>query len=107
MSEDDWRAGFAKSLGMFLNGRAIPTLNERGEPVVDDSFYVMFNAHHEAIDFTMPDGRWGSQWGVVIDTNEETSHYMREDDIGRSFGPGDKCLVQPWSLVLLRRTGWK
>ena len=35
MSEEDWRAGFAKSLGVFLNGDAIPTPNERGERVVD------------------------------------------------------------------------
>ncbi len=55
MSDDDWRAGFAKSLGVFLNGRAIPSPNERGEPIVDDSFYLMFNAHHEPLEFTLPD----------------------------------------------------
>src|SRR5262249_36190623 len=30
MSDEDWRAGFAKSMGVFLNGGAIPTTNERG-----------------------------------------------------------------------------
>jgi isoamylase len=107
MSEEDWRAGFAKSLGMFLNGRAIPTHNERGEQVLDESFYVLFNAHQEALEFTLPEAKWGNEWGVVLDTNEEASHYMREDDIGRSFAPGEKCVVQPWSLVLLRRTKWQ
>ena len=48
MSDEDWQAGFAKSLGVFLNGDAIPTRDERGERVVDDSFYVMFNAHSRA-----------------------------------------------------------
>ena len=104
MSEDDWRAGYAKSLGMFLNGRGIPTLNERGEQVLDESFYVMFNAHNDALDFTIPESKWGAEWGVVLDTHEESSLYMREDDIGRSFAPGDRCPVQAWSLVLLRRT---
>jgi glycogen operon protein len=107
MSDEDWQAGFAKSLGVFLNGRAIPTLNERGERVMDESFYVMFNAHHEALEFTLPEEKWGNLWGVVIDTNEPTSHYMREDDIGRSYKPGDKCRVEGWSLVLLRRTEWQ
>ena len=39
MTDEDWQVGFAKSLGVFLNGEAIPTPNERGERVVDDSFY--------------------------------------------------------------------
>ena len=30
MSDQDWQAGFAKSLGVFLNGNAIPTRDERG-----------------------------------------------------------------------------
>ena len=37
MSEQDWQAGFAKSLGVFLNGDAIPTSDERGERVRDES----------------------------------------------------------------------
>src|SRR5919106_3079353 len=44
MSDEDWQNSFAKSMGVFLNGRAIPGTDERGEPVVDDSFYLMFNA---------------------------------------------------------------
>jgi isoamylase len=105
MSDEDWRAGFAKSLGVFLNGCAIPTKNERGEPVVDETFYVMFNAHHEPLDFTMPEAKWGETWGVVLDTNEEDAHYMREDDIGRLYVAGESFAVQAWSLVLLRRHG--
>src|SRR5262245_57295131 len=107
MSEEDWGVGFAKSLGVFLNGRAIPTTDERGDPVVDESFYVMFNAHHQALDFTLPEAKWGDEWGVVLDSNEDDPHYMREDDIGRSFRPGEVCKVQAWSLLLLRRTAWR
>ena len=63
MSEEDWQAGFAKSLGVFLNGRGIPTPNERGEQVVDDSFYMMFNASHEPVDFTLPEAEVGTAMG--------------------------------------------
>jgi glycogen operon protein len=107
MSEEDWSNGFAKSLGVFLNGRAIPTPNERGEQIFDDSFYVVFNAHHEPLDFMLPDERWGTRWGVVLDTNEQGTHSLREDDIGRSYGPGETFQAQAWSVVLLRRTGWE
>ena len=65
MSDHDWQAGFAKSLGVFLNGAAIPTMDERGERVVDDSFYVMFNAHHEPVEFALPEA-WGERWTVIL-----------------------------------------
>ena len=103
MSEEDWLAGFAKSLGVFLNGKGISTPSERGEPMVDESFYVMFNTHHEPLEFTMPEAKWGQRWGVVLNTVEETDH-LDEDDLGAELEAGGRMTVAPWSLVLLRRT---
>ena len=106
MSEEDWRAGFAKSLAVFLNGRAIPTPNERGERVVDESFYVMFNAHHEPLEFTLPEVKWGTKWIVLLNTAEDVDH-MTEDEQLVELEAHGKISVQPWSLVLLRRTAWE
>jgi isoamylase len=107
MSEEDWSAGFAKSLGVFLNGRAIPTPDERGERIVDESFYVIFNAQHDALPFRLPEARWGTSWVTVFDTAENGTHFMREEDTGRTFRPGDTVNAQAWSVILLRRTGWQ
>jgi glycogen operon protein len=104
MSDQDWQAGFAKSLGVFLNGSAIPTMDERGERVVDDSFYVMFNAHDEALEFVLPEGKWGLRWELILDTNEAGDHLAGEDG-GREVEAREKIGVQPWTLVLLRRLG--
>jgi glycogen operon protein len=101
MSEDDWRAGFAKSLGVFLNGRAIPSPNERGEPVVDDSFYLMFNSHHEPLEFTLADAKWAEQWTPILNTAEDKD-LLSEQDNGSEIGAGGKVQVQAWSLVVLR-----
>ena len=106
MSEDDWRAGLAKSLGVFLNGRAIPTPNERGERVYDESFYVMFNCGHEPLEFTIPEEKWGTKWRSVINTYEDSDH-MAEEDGGEEFDAGAKLLVQAWTVVLLERTAWR
>jgi glycogen operon protein len=103
MSEEDWQAGFAKSLGVFLNGRAIPTPNERGEPVVDDTFYAMFNASHEALDFTLPAAKWGKKWVELLET-DESSDEMDEQKSGGTFKPGATIAVQAWSMALLRQT---
>jgi isoamylase len=68
MSEEDWEAGFGKSVAVFLNGEGIPDRNGRGERVVDDSFIMIFNAHDGSIDFTLPPPEWGAKWEIVLDT---------------------------------------
>ena len=68
MTEEDWEAGFGKSVAVFLNGEGIPDRNARGERVVDDSFIMIFNAHDGSIDFTLPPSAWGAKWEIVLDT---------------------------------------
>jgi len=102
MSEEDWRAGFAKSLGVFLNGDAIPTPNERGERVVDQSFYMMFNAHHEPLTFTLPEAKWGTRWTQLLNTHEQ-GELLSEDKLGPELLAGGELTVQAWSTILLRR----
>jgi glycogen operon protein len=68
MSEEDWKVGFAKSLIVYLNGKAIPSRGPRGEAIVDDTFLLCFNAHHETMQFKLPDETFGRRWHRVIDT---------------------------------------
>ncbi|MDT3706222.1 MAG: glycogen debranching protein GlgX [Thiobacillus sp.] len=98
MSETDWRTGFARALAVFLNGGAIPGMDRHGEPVVDDSFYLLFNAHEAAVDFTLPPPAWGSRWSTVLDTVEPG----REPG-DRGFAAGETVTAGSRSLVLLRR----
>ena len=87
MSDQDWQTGFAKSLGVFLNGSAIRTTDERGRHVVDDSFYVMFNAHSEPVEFVLPESKWGEQWTIALDTNDVPEHLV-VDTVGRQLSAG-------------------
>jgi glycogen operon protein len=102
MSDADWQAGFAKSLGVFLNGGAIPTTDERGERVVDLSFFIMFNAHHEPMHFKLPPKAFGASWTQVLDTADPDDE-MSEERLGRPFRAGAVITVNAWSLRLLRR----
>ena len=102
MAEEDWQAGFAKSLGVFLNGRGIATPNERGEQIVDDTFYVTFNSSHEAVEFTLPEAKWGQNWVQILETDERAED-VDEDPTGDQFSAGAKLRVEAWSLALLRR----
>lgn len=55
MSEDDWNVSFAKTLGIFLNGKGIGASDARGYKVADDDFYIVFNAHWEPLNFDLPE----------------------------------------------------
>jgi glycogen operon protein len=99
MTDEDWNTGFARTLGIFLNGKAIPTPDSRGEPVVDDSFYILFNAHQEAVDFNLPISPWGERWTKVIDTGRLIPD-LREQHQLRA---GEAVRVEGHSMMVLRR----
>src|SRR5262249_13216595 len=66
---EDWRAGYAKSLAVYLNGQGLRELDVRGQRLVDNSFYLMFNAHYEPRTFTIPQGL-GAMGVTVLDTHD-------------------------------------
>lgn len=98
MSEEDWRVGYAKSLGVFLNGAAMESADRRGKPVVDDSFYLLFNAHHKPLDFILPVENWGGQHWVKVLATEEL--LLEENDV--FYRAGGQVTVNARSLMLLR-----
>jgi isoamylase len=67
MTDKDWEASHARSLGVFLNGRAIQAPDDRGRPITDDSFILLFNAHTEDVKWTIP-AEYRKVWRLVLDT---------------------------------------
>jgi glycogen operon protein len=68
MTEENWRDDYAKTLGIFLNGKAIPTAGPKGERIVDDNFFLIFNAYHDTISFKLPPQKFGRRWLKILDT---------------------------------------
>jgi glycogen operon protein len=68
MTDDDWDAGFAKGVTVFLNGDAISEPDPRGERVRDDSFLLLFNASEHDMDFVIPPPPYGERWVTEFDT---------------------------------------
>lgn len=71
MEEEHWREDFARSLGVFLNGKGIRTKGARGETILDDSFYIIFNGSDHSIDFKLPPAKFALQWEIIINTDQE------------------------------------
>ncbi|MGM0384844.1 MAG: glycogen debranching protein GlgX [Actinomycetota bacterium] len=68
MAETDWNTWYARSVMIFLNGKAIPEPDERGREIVDDSMLIIFNGYADPIDFTLPDATYAEAWKPVLDT---------------------------------------
>ena len=102
MTERDWQRRHARAVTVFLNGDAISEPDQRGERIVDDSFLLMFNAHHEELEFTVPPAE---AYGTVVDRARSTPRTTTAGppSSGDTFGPGEVVVVVARSVVLLRR----
>ena len=97
MLDADWKTGYAKALGVFLNGDAISEPDPRGERVRDDSFLLLFSADSQPCRFTLPGPQFGGSWAAVLDTGAAPGGAARE------YGAGAEVLVAPRAMVVLRR----
>jgi glycogen operon protein len=70
MTQRDWQRHDGHVVGLFLNGQEFPYLDAEGQRIVDDSFLLLVNAHHEDVTFTLPGRRWGLSWAVDLSTDE-------------------------------------
>jgi len=97
MTEQEWNVGFARCLGVYLDGRRLGETDARGRDVADDDFIVLFNAHDGPIPFTLP-AFDGAGWLVLLDT-------ARDDGLSQdgTFGADQAFPLEGRSLVLLQK----
>lgn len=98
MEEHHWQQGFALSLGVFLNGQGIRSLGPKGEKILDDSFYLMFNASHIPIDYKLPPENYGIHWYMVLDTSKDLVRNTKA-----TFKNEGNIIVEGRSVVVLRQ----
>ncbi|WP_440900063.1 glycogen debranching protein GlgX, partial [Actinosynnema sp.] len=103
MTEQNWEDGFGRCVSVFLNGKGIPDLDQRGMKVEDDSFLVVFNAHHEDIEITLPGEGYGPEWAVVIDTATGEIAAFPQDE--PTIPAGGSVTATARSVVVLQRMG--
>jgi len=97
MTEENWRNDFAKSLAVYMNGRGLHTTGWRGEQLVDDSFYIIFNAYHGKIEYKLPPANYGKEWNKVLDTLDGTINTTG----GKKYRPTEIITVEGLSVMLL------
>ena len=67
MRPEEWDDSNMRCFGMLMDGRAQPTgIRRRGE---DATLLMVLNAHHDLLEFTLPETPGGREWSLLIDTN--------------------------------------
>ncbi len=84
MSDEEWNSPFVRCLGMVIGGDAVDLVDAHGEPVRDDTFLLLINAHHEPIPFVLP-GEEHLEWEQILDTMNEDG-FLKES---KKFPSGD------------------
>ncbi len=82
---------------VFLNGHGIPERDALGEPIVDDSFLLLFNPLGDGVTFTLPPRDFGRTWEIVVDTADPLLAARR-----RTSRAGGQVDVPGHALVVLR-----
>jgi isoamylase len=97
MEEHNWTEDFAKSLGIFLNGQGLHSVGMKGEKIIDNSFYIIFNAYHDHLEYVLPSTDYALEWVKILDTaNAEESSVL--------YPASSTIDVAGRSVVLLKST---
>jgi glycogen operon protein len=112
MSEDEWASPFVRCLGMLLSGDTSDVVTFEGEPVRDDTFLLLINAHYEPIPFVLP-GQENLEWQSILDTTDpngflaEPGKFASGDDV--DLGGRACCLLQlvKGAQAQAREESWK
>ncbi|HEY2615222.1 MAG TPA: glycogen debranching protein GlgX, partial [Chthoniobacterales bacterium] len=112
MSDEEWASPFVRCLGVLLSGDTIDVLNFEGEPIRDETFLFLINAHFEPIVFVLP-GQEHLEWMLMLDTAEvegflsEQKKFASGDDV-EVIGRGVKLLkLATGAQARARHESWK
>ncbi len=97
MTDEEWNFSFVRCLAMLLSGDTMDVRDESGEPIRDDTFLLMLNAHYEPVKFVLP-GKEDVQWALVLDTQLDEGFAA----VGQLLTAGDEVELVDRSLCLLR-----
>jgi glycogen operon protein len=99
MTGGDWTSPHFRALGVVFVGFASDVCDADGAPIRDDTFMLLFNAHHGPVKFRLA-GQQQVRWELFLDTREEAGFLSP----ARSFDSGDELELIGYSMCALRLT---
>ncbi len=99
MTDEEWNSPFVRCLGMLLSGDTIDVQNFKGEPIRDNTFLILINAHHEPLQFVLP-GQQRVKWELQLDTASADGFLTKPTE----HVSGDELEIQGRATMLLKLT---
>ncbi len=101
MTDDDWNAGYSKSLALRLAGDAMAETDEKGRAIVDDTLLILINAHHAPLAFTLPAHRREVRWQPILDTSVSAG----SENLVTNLKGGERYELEARSIAVLQLSG--
>lgn len=91
MTEEQWQDGNARCLGMLMDGRAQPTgIRKSG---ADATLLLLLNAHHDVVNFRLPEVAQGTAWTLLLDTNRPDERSLERFEFDTEFTLTNRSLL--------------
>jgi isoamylase len=94
ITDEEWRTGKVRALGMRLNGESIDDVDERGDQITGETLLILLNAHPDQVIFKLPRHQPSESWTALIDT------YLKKPPTV-PLTHDDGYVLQPRSVVVL------
>jgi glycogen operon protein len=83
MSAEEWADAGMRCFGMMIDGRAQATgIKQRG---ADVTVLLVLNAHHDVVQFTLPEAADAAGWKLLFDTNIPDAEKPEQFPIGATY----------------------
>jgi glycogen operon protein len=89
MSDEEWNS-FHRCLEVFISGH-LTGIN--GEIIQDNFFMLCFNAHHEAVNFSLPVIGSDTKWERILDTTDENGFVSMTEPVVDQFNLASRSLA--------------
>jgi isoamylase len=91
MTGEEWVDPLMKCFGMLMDGRARPSgVRQRG---TEAAMLMVLNAHHDLVNFSLPETAGGSGWSLLIDTNLALEQVQYRGEAGDAYGVTGRSLL--------------
>ena len=91
LSQEQWDDTAMRCFGLVIDGRAQASGIRR--PASDATLLLVLNAHHDVVNFTLPDVPQGDQWTCLLDTNMPVRDELPAFPAGASYQVTGRSLL--------------
>lgn len=95
MTDEEWNSSYVRTLGMFLNGKVMDEVDERGNIIKDDVLLILVNSYWEPVEYSLPKNGKMVHWEILIDTFDP-------NNVGKKI-ENNKIELKSRVLIMLRQ----